>query len=105
MYYNSECEYCQSEALQIRENLVGFKNTQVIFISFEPMEEILKFATAYQLDQSPNVLFLHDSKSAFSELFDANSIPFMLLYNSEQKLLQKFKGATKIANVVKHLPN
>lgn len=105
VYYNSECEYCQSEASQIKENLVEFKNTQIIFISFETMEDIQKFATTYQLDQSPNVLFLQDSKSAFSELFDAKTIPFMLLYNSEQKLLQKFKGATKIANVLKQLPN
>jgi len=105
VYYNSECEYCQSEVRQIQENLVGFKNTQLIFISFEPMEDIQKFAIDYQFDHKPNVLFLQDSKLEFSEIFDANSIPFMLLYNPQQELLQKFKGATKIANVLKHLPN
>jgi len=105
VYYNSECEYCQSEARQIQENLVGFKNTQLIFISFEPMEDIQNFATTFQLDGSPSVLFLQDSKSEFSELFDAKTIPFMLLYNPQQELVQQYKGATNITNVLKHLPN
>ena len=105
VYYNSECEYCQSEATQIQVNLDAFTNTQLIFVSFEPIKDIQKFALDYQLDHKPNILFLQDSKSEFSEIFDANSIPFMLLYNPQQELLQKFKGATKIANVLKHLTN
>jgi len=103
VYFNSECDYCQSEANQISENIAQFKDTQLIFISFEPIQGIKNFAKTYNLLDKGNVLFLHDKKSEFSEIFDAKSIPFMLLYSKENQLIKKFKGATKISNIIKHL--
>lgn len=103
VYFNSECDYCQSEATQISENLTQFKNTQLIFVSFEPVEGIAQFAKTYNLYGKENVIFLHDEKLEFSEIFDAKSIPFILLYSKENQLLEKYKGATKISAIIKHL--
>ena len=103
VYFNSECEYCQSEATQISQNLEEFKETQLIFISFEPLEGIKEFAKTYNLLDKENVIFLHDSKLEFSEIFDAKSIPFLLLYSKDNKLIEKYKGATKIENITKFL--
>lgn len=35
LYFNSECEHCQSRAEQIRDNVKKFANAQLVFISFE----------------------------------------------------------------------
>lgn len=103
VYFNSECDYCQSEATQISENIAEFKDTQLIFVSCEPIEGIKQFAKTYSLLDKENVLFLHDKESEFSEIFDAKSIPFILLYSKENMLIEKYKGATKISNIIKHL--
>lgn len=103
VYFNSECEYCQSEATQISENLEQFKDTQLIFVSFEPLANIKQFASDFNLLDKENVIFLQDKKLEFAKIFDAKSIPFMLLYSKENQLIQKFKGATKIENITKHL--
>jgi peroxiredoxin len=103
VYFNSECDFCKTEATKIQERLIDFKNTQLVFISFEDKKAISQFATTYQLNNQENVLFLEDRKATFSQIFDANSIPFILVYDTNKKLLQKFKGATKIDAILKVL--
>lgn len=103
VYFNTECDFCQHEVQQISEHLLEFENTQIIFVSFEEIEIIREFATKQKLLNKKNVLFLQDKKLEFSEIFDAKSIPFMLLYDTENKLIQKFKGATKVEKILKLL--
>ena len=103
VYFNTECVFCQHETQQIREHLLEFKKTQIVFVSFEEIENIKAFADKYSLLNKENVLFLQDKKLEFSEIFDAKSIPFILLYDSENKLIEKFKGATKVDKILKLL--
>lgn len=103
VYFNSDCDYCQSEASQISENLIQFKDTQLVFVSFEPIEGIKQFAKTYNLLYKENTIFLQDKEMVFEELFDAKSIPFMLLYSKDNQLIKKYKGATKIDHILKHI--
>ncbi|WP_435264297.1 peroxiredoxin family protein [Tenacibaculum sp. nBUS_03] len=96
VYFNSDCDYCQSEATKIQQRIADFKHMQLIFVSFERKEGIKKFAKEYKLDNQENVIFLEDVKGEFSKLFDVNSIPYIVVYDVNQGLLKKFKGATKV---------
>jgi peroxiredoxin len=100
VYFNSDCEYCQSEATKIQQRLKDFKDTHLVFISFEEKEGIQKFAATYKLDNQENITFLEDKKGQFSHIFDVNSIPYIVVYDADRKFLQKFKGATKIDNIL-----
>lgn len=103
VYFNSECEYCQSETTQISKNLEKFNEIQLIFVSYEPIKDIKQFAKTYHLLNKENIIFLQDKEMLFEELFDAKSIPFMLLYSKDNQLIEKYKGATKIDNILKHI--
>jgi peroxiredoxin len=105
MYFNSECEFCQGEAKQIQKHIPQLQHVQVIMVSHEPSNGIKIFAEKYHLANHKNIIFLEDEKLQFSELFDAKSIPFMVLYSKDNQLIQKFKGATKIEKIISHLPS
>ncbi|MCH3883484.1 TlpA family protein disulfide reductase [Tenacibaculum aquimarinum] len=100
VYFNSECEFCKTEASKIQSRLTDFKNVQLVFVSFEKKETIESFASVYKLDNQENVLFLEDKKGLFSEIFDVNSIPYIVVYNKDKELLKKFKGATKVDDIL-----
>ena len=100
IYFNSECDYCQSEAVKIRESIAEFKNIQLLFISFEEARIIKKFGQEYELMDFDNITFLEDRNGKFSEIFDVNSIPYIVVYNSNKKLLKKFKGATGVKKII-----
>ncbi len=105
IYFNSDCDFCHAEAKQIQEQLEKLKKVQIVFISFENVKGIKAFAEKYNFTNKENIIFLEDKKLEFSEIFDANSIPFMLLYSKDNQLIKKFKGATKIENILSRLPS
>ena len=103
LYFNSECEHCQSEAEQIRDNVKKFANTQLVFISFEEPEKITAFATKYKLLGHDKINFLSDSKVGFATTFDVNSLPTVVIYDKKKKLVAKIKGEIKVENILKKI--
>ena len=103
LYFNSECEHCQNEAEQIRDNVEKFENVQLVFISFEEPKKILDFATKYKLLDYDKITFLCDSKVNFATTFDVNSMPTVVIYDKNKKLLEKIKGEVKIENILKKI--
>ncbi|MFD2940897.1 peroxiredoxin family protein [Flavobacterium notoginsengisoli] len=103
IYFNTECEYCNEEAIMIQENIQKFKDCQIIFISFEKQEQIEKFSKHYKLDLYNNVHFLHDSKVTFATTFDVHSLPCIVLYDKNQNLIEKIKGQIKPVILFKKL--
>ena len=103
IYFNSECDFCNEEAQMIRENKKKLENIQVIFISFERPELIKRFALEHQLTDYENITFLYDRKVTFSTTFDTKSMPSLILYDKNQKLIEKIKGQTKIETIIKRL--
>lgn len=103
IYFNSECDFCQHEAQSISDNLDSFKNVQFIFVSMEPIETIKQFSEQYKLNNQQNVKFLYDNNTTFSSRFDANSIPYTLIYNQNQKLIKKHKGQLDAKGIIRAL--
>jgi len=96
IFFKSDCPYCQAEISKIAQNLDKFASAQLIFVSTEDLIDILQFAEHYQLNDKYNIIFLRDEDNTFVKRFAAKSIPYVLIYNSQQKLVKRFKGLAKI---------
>ena len=103
IYFNSECDFCQHEAQSISDNLNEFIDVQFIFVSTESIADIQQFSEQYALTDKENITFLHDKKTIFSTQFDATSIPYILIYDKNQKLLEKRKGQLNASGILKIL--
>jgi cytochrome oxidase Cu insertion factor (SCO1/SenC/PrrC family) len=103
IYFNSTCDFCQYEAQSISENLDRFDNVQFIFVSEEPKDIIKEFSRTYQLDNKEQITFLHDSLDTFSDRFDATSIPYLLIYDTNGKLIKKHKGQLNANGILMYL--
>lgn len=103
IYFNSECEFCNHEAEMIKENIIAFKDIQVVFISFEKPIAIKSFAQKHKLLRYDNIHFIHDIKADFASVFDVKSLPSLVLYDKNQKLIERFKGQVKASTILKKL--
>tara|TARA_B110000503_G_scaffold137127_1_gene220779 strand:- start:381 stop:908 length:528 start_codon:yes stop_codon:yes gene_type:complete len=103
VHFNSDCDFCHHEAESISQNLNNFKGIQFIFVSFEETEAIKKFAELYKLHNQENIIFLEDKKGEFSTLFNANSIPYILIYNKNNNLIKKHKGQLNANGILRVL--
>lgn len=102
IFYNSECEYCQSEAEQVSKQIDNFRDYQILMISYETRETILAFREKYKLI-SPVITFLQDSEYQFDDIFGNSPIPTSFIYNKNQALVKQFKGEVKTETLIKYL--
>ncbi|MHA7055759.1 TlpA family protein disulfide reductase [Aquimarina sp. M1] len=100
IYFNSACGFCKHEATSIHENIELFKKVQLLWVSSENREFIDEFAKRYKLNKYENVIFLSDTKDDFTDRFDATSIPYVLVYNSDQELVRKHKGQLSVSSIL-----
>ena len=103
IYFNSDCDFCHHEAKNISQNLNKFKNVQFIFVSFEETEVIKKFAELHKLNNKESIIFLEDKKGEFSTIFNASSIPYILIYDKNNELIKKHKGQLNASGILRVL--
>lgn len=103
IYFNSDCDFCHHEAESISQNLNKFEDVQFIFVSFEETKAIKKFAELYKLNSEENIIFLEDKKGEFSTIFNASSIPYILIYNQNYKLIKKHNGQLNANGILRVL--
>ncbi|WP_158622609.1 peroxiredoxin family protein [Pedobacter sp. KBW06] len=101
-YFNADCEHCQYGAKEINKNIVLFKRTQIVMVSFNSIQEIKQFKKEYNLIY-PNITFLQDPKHEFKQWFGKTNVPAVFIYNSKHDLVKEYHGETKIEAITKHL--
>ena len=101
IYFNSECDYCRHEAQSIKENIGQFVNTQLLFVSPEPVEKIRAFAEIHELSAYNNIRFLRDKDHTFPAGFGAATIPYLLIYDKDRQLIKRHQGQLKAATILK----
>ncbi|RZS99147.1 TlpA family protein disulfide reductase [Aquimarina brevivitae] len=103
IYFNSGCDYCQHEAQSIEQHIDAFKNVQLVFVSYETKEAIQQFSKTYKLNNYDNIILLSDTRDDFANRFDATSIPYLLIYDKDKKLIAKHKGQLRAESIIEML--
>lgn len=103
VYFNSDCDYCHNEARSIKESLHKFKNTQIVFVSTEPLMTIEQFSKQYLFAPKSWVYFVQDNNNVFTNTFNAKTIPYTLIYDKNSQLLKQHKGQYSAKGILKVL--
>jgi len=96
LYFNSNCDFCQEETEEIVSNIKKLDNIQIIFISNEPIPQIMAFQQKNKLDNYNNVSILHDFDYKFAELFGLKTVPTSFIYNKNGVFLNKNDGPSTV---------
>lgn len=103
IYFNPDCEECQHEAKQIKDNIHLFNNTRILMISRGSSDKILQFASKFNLINESNIIFLIDTKEIYYQIFDAKMVPNIFIYDSSHQLVKHYEGQTKTETILKYL--
>lgn len=103
IYFNSDCEHCQSEATEIVKNQERFINTQILMLSSESLTKIKDFATKYKVLGIKNLQIAQISSKIAVENLGFKAIPHILIYDAKSNLQKQFVGKTKIEAILKYL--
>ena len=99
-FFQPDCDHCQRETVQIRENLSAFRDYKVYFITNYPQEQLAKFAQEYKLAFEPNFVFAQATIGDILNTVGPMESPGMFIYSEEGRLVKAFKGETPISEIL-----
>jgi peroxiredoxin len=100
--FQPDCDHCQREAKEIRENLNAFKEYTLYFISADQVAAVKKFGEDYDLAGRTNVYFATTTVDDVIKNFGGIPAPSVYIY-TDQKLAQKFNGEVTIEKILQAL--
>jgi peroxiredoxin len=101
LYFNSECEFCQSELKDIQEHNSQLSGVKVVLVSSEKMATLTTFRRQYVLDSLQNVVLVQDSTRLCITHLGMTTTPSSLLYMANGQRIKKYSGAVKVSVVLK----
>jgi peroxiredoxin len=101
--FQPDCDHCQREAVDFRENMEHFKNIPMYFVSASTIEEVQKFADEYKLSQFPNIRWGTTTVSNILSTYGAIDAPSVYLYDEQGKLVHNFNGEVAVEVIVRSL--
>lgn len=103
IFFNSSCDHCQYEAIDVRNNVEALSKSNIIFISSETLLTIKAFAKSYGLDAYQNISFAKIDDENATAIFGSISVPHVFIYGPDKILRKEFKGETKVEAILKYL--
>jgi len=103
IYLNTECHFCIDETQIIRENIKEFRNCQIVIVSIEEPDILVKYAENYNLKGLDNLFFLYDKDLKFEEIFGESPFPSSFVYGKKGKLSKIFKGKPRMDDLLKQI--
>ncbi len=97
--FDTGCEICHIEAREFLRLQDKFRDSQIMFISNNPIDEIRQFITDNKLENS-GYFFLNDRNYQLARNYDIPTVPFMLLY-IDNKLYKSYKGGINIEQIIR----
>lgn len=97
VFFNSECQYCQSEAEQLRDLNEIPTNISFVWVSSEPKEIIAAFQLQYRLQK---IHFLYDSDHLVADQWGVSTIPKLLVYTPQGALFKNHVGVYRIDRLI-----
>ncbi|WP_294305011.1 redoxin domain-containing protein [uncultured Chryseobacterium sp.] len=102
IYFSPDCHFCQAEAEELSVMYKNYKNTEWIWIASEPLAQIKTFAEKYKLHNYKNIHWCYDDKANFYRRFQMKSVPYFLVYDEKNHLINRNSGAIKLTKLLRH---
>ncbi|MDH7462424.1 redoxin domain-containing protein [Chitinophagaceae bacterium 26-R-25] len=105
MYFSPECEHCQHQTQDILGAMNGFKDVEIVMMTYQPYEEMVDFYKKYELAKYPNIKIGRDTKFFFPPFYRMQSLPYLALYDKKGNLITTFEGNRKPDKLLKAFDN
>jgi cytochrome oxidase Cu insertion factor (SCO1/SenC/PrrC family) len=101
MYFNPTCHHCTHQTETMLKDIEKMKHIQWVLATYQPLNEIRKFVSNYNLDKYPNIITGADFKYFILPFYQVKSIPHLALYNAKATYIRSFGPNTSVAELLK----
>lgn len=100
VYFSPTCSHCIEFTEQLTSQLKSFRNTQFLYVSAYPLEEIKTFAITRGFHKMSNFRVGQDPEFNMGRFYELKEIPGVFVYSKEGKLTRSFDSKLKMEDLV-----
>lgn len=102
IYFAPDCEHCRALVEQLLPQMSAFKNTQILMVTFESLDDVAWFENHYQTKKYPNMKVGMEVPVFFlKNYYHVEHTPFTALFNKNGKLMVSYKENTSVSDLIK----
>jgi len=101
--FDPDCEHCQYEATQIRQQQAAFAHTSVYWLTTQPLNKARAFAQQYGLDTLSMMHVGALTREEAYQAFGPTGVPHIFIYGADKRLRKEYKGEVKVEAILKYL--
>jgi peroxiredoxin len=94
-YFNTHCDFCFHEIKDIITHKHLFTNDNILLVSDQPIDTLIKFKKNMQIDSFPFITIGKVNYPDFVEKFGNVIPPTTFIYDSNKRLIKKHKGQVR----------
>ncbi|WP_126248067.1 peroxiredoxin family protein [Chitinophaga rhizosphaerae] len=99
MFFDPDCHTCQKETELLTTKYNELANLKIYMLSIENTEKLKQFSKHYRLESFPNITVVKDHTYSLINTFKVKSIPSMLLYDENHRLVQAYEGVADFSKI------
>jgi thiol-disulfide isomerase/thioredoxin len=99
-YFSPDCDHCKKVTENIIKHINELKGAQIYMFTMLPLRSVREFAEEFELRKYKNITIGKDKDWFFPEYYGARYVPFIVIYDSNKKLVRAFEGGAKIDTLI-----
>jgi peroxiredoxin len=102
IYFAPDCEHCRALMNELLPQMNAFKNTEILMVTFESLDDVAWFENHYHTKNYPNVKVGVEVPVFFlKNYYKLEHTPFTALFNKKGKLMVSYKEYTPVSELIK----
>lgn len=104
VYFSPECDHCIVFMKDFFKRANEFKKLTVLFITYLPLDRVVKFASDYNILKYPNItLGTEGMKFIVRNHYGIQNMPYAVVYNKDRKFIAKYEREIPIDDILNKL--
>lgn len=104
IYFDPDCEHCQKLMTELFKKIDKFKKTQIVMVTYKPVEELAPFEKKYGTKKYSNITVGTEGLSfRLRNYYELVTMPFTALYDKQGNLNYSYRKETSVDDLVSRL--
>ena len=102
IYFAPDCDHCRKLMDQLFPQMNAFKNTEILMVTFESLNDVKWFENHYHTKSYPNIkVGVEEPVFFLKNYYHLEHTPFTALFDKNGKLLVSYKEFTPVSELIK----
>lgn len=104
IYFAPDCDHCSTLMTSFFKNINEFKDTEVVMVTFKPLEDVTRFVYDYAVSKYPNIKVGTEGTTFFIwNFYKLTNTPFVAIFNKQGNLQHSYRKISEAGMIVKDI--